>query len=69
MAYRKVIEWVFYSLLSFVAWRMMTTLDNLTTSVNFLNTQIAVVIERQSAYENRFEQLENRLDRVETKGK
>lgn len=46
LSWRAFIDWVFMGLLSFVGWRVISNIDELTKSVNGLNSTVATSIYR-----------------------
>lgn len=61
MNFTQFIEWVFYGVIGFAAFRMVGILDQLQASVESLNVKIAVIIERSDNHEKRIERLEEKV--------
>lgn len=63
----KVVEWVFYLLLSLGVKSATSSLKELKNSVNTLNVSMAVIVERISGHEKRLDDHEKRIHTLNRK--
>jgi len=58
-------SWIFYGLLSFLAYSGVQTLDDLSSSINRLNQNVAVVINNMQWHKETLDDHEGRLKKLE----
>lgn len=61
----EIIQYGFYSLISFIAAYGVTVLASMRTSIDALNIKIAVVIERSDQHDKILEKHDSRLEKLE----
>lgn len=64
-SFSEFMKWAFYGIVGFCAMYMVAILSDMNKNINELNTKIAVVMERNSHYEYRLNNIENRLNEIE----
>lgn len=57
--------WIFYALLGFLAYRGVSTLDDVSESINKLNQNVAVVISNMEWHKGILDDHEVRLNKME----
>lgn len=65
--WQKFVEWLFYALISGVAFYGVSILSRLKESVDKLNATVATILEKTTWHEKEITRLEKRIDTLETK--
>ena len=68
MDFSQFVEWAFYGLISLSVLYGMRILSDMRDSIEQLNIQMAVIIERHDHQEKEIERLEHRLTLIERRG-
>ena len=64
MDFAKFIEWSFYGIIGFSALFAVSILANIKTSINELNSRIAVIIEKTAWHEKWLEKHDEEIKRI-----
>lgn len=67
ITFSQVVNWVFYSMMGFLALRAVGTLDKLEASVNDLNVKLAAVVTKTELYDKQLEKQDERIRNLEIK--
>jgi len=63
VTFSQVVNWLFYSMMGFLALRAVGTLDKLEESVNSLNIKLATVVTKTEGYDKKLESYDVKFDR------
>ena len=62
-SFPEFVSWAFYSVVTGIAVYAVAILGDMNKNINELNTKIAVVMEKNSHYEYRFQAIEQKLNK------